>query len=132
MSDSETPTQRVDQWLWQARFFKTRTKATKFVNDGNVRLSRENNTHRIEKSSALIAAGDILIFTIGERLRVIEILDCAKRRGPAAEAVTLYTDQSPPPPARKEKPITPFAREAGAGRPTKKDARALAALKTRP
>ncbi|WDI31635.1 RNA-binding S4 domain-containing protein [Hyphococcus flavus] len=123
--------QRIDQWLWRARFFKTRTLASKFVNDGNVRLTRNDNTTRIDKSSANIRAGDTLVFTRNDRLRIIVILECASRRGPASEAQALYDDKSPPPPTKPARPVAPFEREKGAGRPTKKDRRALTALKTR-
>lgn len=120
--------QRIDKWLWCARFFKTRSLASKFVAGGGVRLTRAAATQRIEKSSALIRPGDSLAFALGERLRIIEILALAARRGPAAEAQTLYNDVSPPP-DRAKTAMSP-AREKGAGRPTKKDRRALEALKS--
>lgn len=123
-------TQRLDQWLWQARLFKTRTLAAKFVTDGKVRLTREETTARIDKASFSIRPGDVIVFTRNERVRIIHILSCAMRRGPASEAQRLYDDQSPPPPPRKAVDPVPFAREKGAGRPTKKDRRALSALKS--
>jgi len=121
--------QRIDKWLWQARLFKTRTLAAKFVNDGNVRVTRNGETQRIDKASASVRPGDTLVFTRNERLRVIAIEACAMRRGPASEAQLLYVDQSPPPPPKGEAPVTPFSREKGAGRPTKKDRRALDAMR---
>ncbi len=122
-------TQRLDQWLWRARFFKTRTLASKFVGDGKVRVTRGDKTVRAEKPSHAIAPGDVLVFSRAERLRIIEVNDIAKRRGPASEAATLYTDQSPPAAAAAARTNAPMHREKGAGRPTKKDRRALAALK---
>ena len=122
--------QRLDKWLWQARLFKTRTIASKFISDGNVRIARGETTSRADKPSALVRPGETLVFTRNERLCVIRILACAERRGPASEAQTLYEDNSPPPPKKSEKEALPFAREKGAGRPTKKDRRALASLKT--
>ncbi len=122
--------QRLDKWLWQARFFKTRTIASKFVSDGNVRIARNENTSRADKPSALVRPGETLVFTRNDRLRIIRILACAERRGPASEAQTLYEDHSPPAPEKSERDALPFAREKGAGRPTKKDRRALASLKT--
>lgn len=124
------PTQRLDRWLWCARFFKTRTLAARFVGDGNVRVTRNDNTVRAGKPSFPIREGDTLVFTRGDRLRIIKVLAHAARRGPASEAQTLYTDESPPPPPRGERTSGPFAREKGAGRPTKKDRRAIDALKT--
>ena len=121
--------QRIDSWLWHARFFKTRTLASKFVSDGKVRITREEDTFRAEKPSTTIRPGDVLVFTRNEVLRIIEIINCAARRGPATEARALYDDQSPPPPPKEERAPQPFAREKGAGRPTKKDRRALNAMK---
>ncbi len=126
--DSES--QRIDKWLWQARFFKTRSIASKFVSDGHVRITRGENTSRADKPSALIRPGETLVFTWNERLRVIRILSCADRRGPASEAQALYEDHSPPPPKKSDIDKTPFSREKGSGRPTKKDRRALSALKS--
>ena len=122
--------QRIDQWLWHARLFKTRTLAAKFVSEGHVRLTRGAETQRVAKPSQAVAPGDALAYSRNGRLRVIAIDALGKRRGPAAEAQTLYTDHSPPPPKRNAPPAMPFERERGAGRPTKKDRRALEALKS--
>lgn len=118
-----TSTQRIDKWLWCARFLKTRTLAGKFAASGAVRLTRDGDTGRVEKASALVRAGDRLTFMTGERLRVIEVSAIGARRGPAAEAKLLYTDCSPPPEARPAG--NPAARDKGAGRPTKKERRAI-------
>lgn len=99
------PSQRIDRWLWCARFFKTRALAAKFVGDGHVRITRAHanqDTIRAEKPSVLIRAGDTLVFSRHDRLRIIEVLACAARRGPAAEAATLYEDRSPPPPPKEK------------------------------
>ncbi len=129
-ADNAAPeVQRIDRWLWHARFFKTRTLASKFVSDGNVRVTRGDLTTRAEKPSFAIRTSDILIFTQNEFLRIIKILDCALRRGPASQARLLYEDQSPPPPPKQERPPPTFEREKGAGRPTKKDRRAIEAIK---
>lgn len=128
--DPAPQSQRLDKWLWQARFFKTRTIAAKYVSDGKVRITRGENTLRIDKPSAPVRPGDVLVFTRNERLRIIQIVACGVRRGPASEAQSLYEDQSPPPPPKSAPKSAPFAREKGAGRPTKKDRRALSALKS--
>lgn len=128
-----TSAQRIDRWLWCARFFKTRGLAAKFVGEGHIRITRANaanqDTIRAEKPSVLVRAGDTLVFTSHDRLRIIEVRACAARRGPATEAATLYEDRSPPPPPKEEKQQGPFAREPGAGRPTKRERRALDAMK---
>ncbi len=125
-----SPAQRLDRWLWYARIFKARTLAAKFVQDGNVRVTRNQTTIRAEKPSFTVRPDDTLVFTRGEQLRILAIVALAERRGPAAEAQTLYTDQSPPRLPKEKQNLSPFSREKGSGRPTKKDRRELQALKT--
>lgn len=132
MNDDTTDasSQRLDQWMWHARLFKTRSLATKFIADGHVRVTRAGETSRVEKPSFPATPGDTLSYSRAERLRIIVIEALAKRRGPAAEAQTLYTDQSPAPAPKRKESVIPFQRAKGLGRPTKKERRALNALKT--
>ena len=111
--------QRVDKFLWFARFFKSRTLAATMVSDGRVRI----NGARCEKPSTLVKLGDVLTFPAGPHVRVIKVLAGGERRGPAPEARLLYEDLTPP---RESLPLeerTPAPREKGAGRPTKKERR---------
>ena len=126
---SEKSSQRIDKWLWCARFFKTRTLAGKAVAAGEIRLTRGTDTQRIAKPSYGVQPDDTLAFSRGERIFIIKVAALAERRGPAPEARALYTDLSPPPPPKREKPAPPFEREDGAGRPTKKERRALDQLR---
>lgn len=80
--------QRIDKWLWCARFFKSRTKAAKLCESGAVRVNRT----RINKSSVALKVGDVVTLPLGKHIRVIRILELAERRGPAVEARTLYAD----------------------------------------
>lgn len=77
---------RLDKWLWQARFFKSRTLATAFVADGHLRL----NGQPMAKAAHPVQAGDVLTFASGRDVQVIRILACGTRRGPAIEARTLW------------------------------------------
>lgn len=122
--------QRIDKWLWCARFIKTRTLAGKLAASGAIRLTREGETTRVAKASALVRIGDHLAFLSGQRLRVIEVKAFGLGRGPAAEAKLLYTDHSPP----LSKPGAPEAgaRDRGAGRPTKKERRAIDRVRAAP
>ena len=115
--------QRIDKFLWFARFFKSRTIAATVVADGRVRI----NGVRCEKPSATVKAGDVLTFPTGALVRVIKVVSGGERRGPAIEARTLYEDMTPPP-AKKEAGETPPSRDKGSGRPTKKERRAIDAL----
>jgi ribosome-associated heat shock protein Hsp15 len=115
--------QRLDKWLFFSRAVKSRTLAQKLIESGAVRV----NTARTLASDHRVGAGDVLTMTIGDRLLVWRILDPGARRGPAAEAARLYEDLSPPPLPRA--PNGAFAqRPPGAGRPTKKDRRAIDGL----
>lgn len=113
---------RIDKWLWQARFFKTRSLAAEMVGTGHLRL----NGRPIHKPGQTIKPGDVLVFPQGPWVRVIEIVVLGIRRGPAEEAKTLYKDLDPPQPKPKADIPPPVAeREKGAGRPTKKERRAI-------
>ncbi|MEM7547670.1 MAG: RNA-binding S4 domain-containing protein [Pseudomonadota bacterium] len=87
MGDDAIPGLRIDKWLWQARFFKTRSLAAKIVAKG-VRLNGQRNS----KTHALLRPGDVLTFSQGTDIRVVRVLALGDRRGPAAEAQTLYED----------------------------------------
>lgn len=116
---------RVDRWLWFARFFKTRTLAATMVTEGKVRLDGA----RLAKPSTQIRCGQVLTFPQGGHVRVIRIIQLGDRRGPAPEAQSLYEDLQPPTPEARlpRDPLGPAPprRDKGAGRPTKKDRRAL-------
>ncbi|QDL90717.1 RNA-binding S4 domain-containing protein [Paroceanicella profunda] len=77
---------RLDKWLWQARFFKTRGLAAKVAGAGKVRI----NGARTEKPAATVRPGDVLTFPQGNTVLVIRIRALGERRGPAPEARTLY------------------------------------------
>ena len=113
--------QRVDRWLWFVRAVKSRTLAAGLVSDGRVRINRA----KAEKPSQTVKPGDVLTLTVGPRLRILKVVGLGQRRGPPAEAQTLYEDLSPPPPPREATPETVLdeTREAGSGRPTKRDRR---------
>jgi ribosome-associated heat shock protein Hsp15 len=78
--------QRLDKWLWHARIVKTRTGAAQLVTQGHVRV----NTKRVEQAAKPVGAGDVLTVAFHNRVVVLEILGCADRRGPYAEASKLY------------------------------------------
>ena len=120
---------RLDKWLWHARFFKTRSIASKVCKGGKVRI---NGTHT-QKASAVVQPGDVLTFPQANDIKVIKLLAPGVRRGPAPEAQTLYEDLTPPAPKpdSPEAVQPPFVRDAGSGRPTKADRRAVDKLKNR-
>jgi len=118
--------QRIDIWLWHARFFKTRSLSTKLCRAGKIRL----NGQKITKAKSPVVIGDILTFPQADLSRIVRISALGKRRGPAPEAQALYHDMTPPAEQVREKQKTQVARrDKGAGRPTKSERRALDRLR---
>lgn len=126
--DQETnePSLRIDKWLWNARFYKSRTLAAKVCASKPVRL----NSVLIAKAHTVLRLGDVLTFPKGDHIRVIKVLALGHRRGPAMEAQTLYEDLSPPVlTPKKQRPLSPASRPPGSGRPTKAERRATDRLR---
>ncbi|AKR57203.1 RNA-binding protein S4 [Devosia sp. H5989] len=117
--------QRLDKWLFFSRAVKSRTLAQKLIESGAVRV----NSERTVASDHRVGAGDVLTMTVHTRLLVWKILDAGERRGPATEAAQLYEDLSPPPLPRADRVAPVAERDAGAGRPTKKERRETDRLK---
>jgi len=113
--------QRIDKFLWFARFTKSRTLAASIVSAGRVRI----NGARCEKPSSAIKIGDVLTFPAGAQVRVIKVINGGERRGPASEARLLYEDLTPPSVKSAEAVAPAAARAKGSGRPTKRDRRAM-------
>ena len=119
---------RLDKWLWFARFVKTRSLATKLIVDGRMRV----NGVPTQKAHYTVKLGDVLTFPLGPHIRVIKVVALGSRRGPAPEAQALYEDLDPPlAPAPRQAGNASFEeRKPGAGRPTKRDGRRIAQLKS--
>lgn len=114
---------RLDKWLWHARFFKTRSLATRLVSGGHVRV----NSVKVSKPATVIQPGDVLSFAQARRVRIVRVSSISTRRGPASEAAELYDDLTPAP----EEDVPQPPKSAGKGRPTKKDRRRLDLTRTR-
>lgn len=80
--------QRLDKWLWFARFAKTRSLAARLVVDGFVRV----NGRRAEVAAKAVAIGDVLTIAAPHRTALVRVLDLGERRGPAPEAALLYEE----------------------------------------
>ena len=80
--------QRLDKWLWCARFMRARADCAGLVAEGAVRINRQLT----DKAHARLRIGDVLTVAIRGDVRVIRVLALAARRGPATEARTLYEE----------------------------------------
>jgi len=85
--------QRVDRWLWFARFVKTRALAQRLIAKGKVRVNRT----KITKPSQTVSPGDVVSFMNRDHIKVVEVIATGTRRGPASEARLLYCEINPVP-----------------------------------
>lgn len=111
---------RLDKWLWQARFFKSRSLASAAVTGGKVRLNGALHV----KPAYLMKPGDVLTLSQGDTPRLVRFVAPGTRRGPAPEAQALYDDLTPPPAEpgapvarRGRRPTGKARRDFDAGRP---------------
>ncbi len=78
--------QRLDKWLWCARFMKARADCARLVQGGFVRLNRQPT----DKPHARLRPGDVLTIPLRNEVVVVRVVTLATRRGPAPEARSLY------------------------------------------
>ena len=88
---SELEAQRIDKWLWHARFARTRGAAQQLARSGHVRVNRD----KIRDASRQVRPGDVLTLGLRRGVRVIRILAIAERRDGFQAAQLLYEDQTP-------------------------------------
>ena len=117
-------TVRIDKWLWAARFFKTRSLASRAVTGGKVHLNNE----RIKPSSA-ISVGDRLEIRRLEDVFIVDVRVLSDKRGPARVAQTLYEETAESLAAREqereERRLTRQVSPAPKGRPDKRARRQI-------
>ena len=118
---------RLDQWLWQARFFRSRRRAAQHCAAGRVRCDGAV----VAKPSHIVRPGSVLTYVQGRHIRVVKVLAIGERRGPAAEAQSLYEDLAPPSEATRLAPDGQGSRDRGSGRPTKRQRRDTDRLRRR-
>jgi ribosome-associated heat shock protein Hsp15 len=84
--------QRVDLWLFRARFAKTRAGAARLIAEGGVRVVHNGAPRRLLKASAEVEPGDALVFPQRGKLLAVRVEALGARRGPPAEARSLYSE----------------------------------------
>ena len=115
---------RIDKWLWAARFFKTRSMATRACELGRIQSHQQP-----AKPAREVHVGDMLqIRTEGGDFEV-EVLQLSDTRGPAVVAQTLYRETDASREARakvaaERKSMMHFT-PAPMSRPSKRDRRKI-------
>jgi ribosome-associated heat shock protein Hsp15 len=116
-------TVRLDKWLWAVRVYKTRSVAASACRNGRVTIAGVP-----AKASREVKINDVILAQNGVMTHTVKVLGLVDRRVGAAVAKEFAEDLTPASEYEKLKQsmLPPlFHRLKGAGRPTKKDRRAL-------
>lgn len=84
---SELEAQRLDKWLWAARFFKTRQLATEAVTGGKVHLNGQR-----AKPGKEIKVGATLVIGKDHIQWDVSVISLNKQRRPAQKASLMYSE----------------------------------------
>lgn len=79
---------RLDQWLWFARFVKSRSLAARLCAAGAVAV----NGIPVKKPNQSVRIGDVVVLPQGGWQRTVRVRALGDRRGPATEARRLYEE----------------------------------------
>jgi ribosome-associated heat shock protein Hsp15 len=88
-SDFPTQWQRLDTWLWAARWFKTRGLAKEAIEGGKIKLN-DNPA----KAASRVKPSDSLQITRAGASWHIQVLALNEQRRPAIEAEQLYVEEA--------------------------------------
>ncbi len=127
---TELISERIDKWLWAARFFKTRSLAQEAVELGRVKLNGER-----VKPSKEVKLSDRLEIHRGEDIYEVLVAGFNLQRGPATVARNLYMETEDGQRKRLERAelrklaVEPALDRSSKGRPTKREGRELRRLR---
>lgn len=127
---TELTSERIDKWLWAARFFKTRSLAQEAVELGRVKLNGE----RVKPSKEVKLSDRVEIHRGGDIYEVL-VAGFNLQRGPATVARNLYMETEDGQRKRLERAelrklaVEPALDRSSKGRPTKREGRELRRLR---
>ena len=78
--------QRIDQWLWHVRFFKTRLLSSKSIMSGNIEIDQS----KIKKNHVNVRVGNKIKIIKNNFSQEVEILQLTKRRISPKEVDKFY------------------------------------------
>jgi ribosome-associated heat shock protein Hsp15 len=123
---------RIDQWLWAARLFKTRSLANQACRGGKVQIDGG-----AVKPARPVRTGEVVCVKQPPIVRQYRVRELASRRVSAllarelVEEITAAAELQKLEQARRDPLSVIFAsRERGSGRPTKKERRRLDKLQS--
>jgi ribosome-associated heat shock protein Hsp15 len=79
--------QRIDLFIWHARFLRSRSAAAELVRKGHVRV----NALRVTQPGHSLKPGDVLTLALPGRTLLVRVETFSERRGPAEAALALYS-----------------------------------------
>jgi ribosome-associated heat shock protein Hsp15 len=85
---SDKASRRLDQWLWFARFARSRSLAARLCSEGAIVVNGEP----VAKANHGVKPGDVVTLPQGPWQRTVQVLAIGTRRGPAVEARTLFRE----------------------------------------
>ncbi len=117
--------QRIDRWLWAARFYKTRAIAVDEIERGRVEVNGQE-----VKPARAVKPGDVVSLRQGHVQRTVVVKGLSDVRGPAPVAQQLYEETPESVKAREraaeQRRLAPEPAQAiEHGRPTKRGRREL-------
>ena len=117
--------QRIDKWLWAARFYKTRSLAADEIGKHRVQVNGD-----VAKPAREVKPGDTVTLRHGPATRTVVVRGLSAQRGPAPVAQLLYDETAESLAAQAAaREQRRFASEPALGieqgRPTKRDRREL-------
>ncbi len=129
--DERSDRERIDRWLWCARFFKSRSAAADAVRAGHVRL----NGNRVKPAHGVKVGDSLAVGRGDDNERDVTVAAIPVRRGPASEAARCYVESAESlerqRAAAEQRALRPAFAPPTVGRPDKRTRRLLLRAKDR-